>query len=225
MDIIMTTYADPIGIYGGTFDPIHFGHLRSAEEVLAICQLQQIYFIPCKTPVHKKDAVATEHDRLAMLMLATEQVLHLTISDIEIKRNTPSYTIDTLKEFNNQFKDTPLCLLLGSDSFMQLPTWHHWKEIIEKCHIIIMKRPGFPLELSTELESFLANHLADDISELHENLSGKIYYQSITEMCISSTQIRAQINAGFSAHYLLPDNVLTYIEQKKLYRNVLTNSQ
>ncbi len=219
----MTTHAKPIGLYGGTFDPIHLGHLRSAVEILAICQLQQIHFIPCKNPVHKEGAIASDRDRFSMLMLATDNCSDLVVSDCELKRDTPSYTIDTLKEFKQKFTDTPLCLLVGSDTFMQLPTWHQWKKIIDISHIIIMKRPGFSLELSTELEDFLANHLADDITELHDNLSGKIYYQSVTEMDISSTQIRAQINAGITPRFLVPENILAYIERKQLYNDSTTS--
>ena len=119
----------PIGIYGGTFDPIHLGHLNSALEAQRILDLDSVHFVPCKTPVHKESNVASAKQRYAMLMLATESVPEFKISDCEIVRDGPSYIVDTLTEYRSKYPTQPLCLMLGTDAYMQLSTWNRWQNL------------------------------------------------------------------------------------------------
>lgn len=209
----------PIGIFGGTFDPVHFGHLRSALDIQQILDFHEVRFIPCKLPVHKEANIATAQQRYAMLLLATENVPSFVVDDCEIMREGPSYMFDTLCALKANYPNRPLCLMLGTDAFMQLPTWHRWKQLLDYAHIVIMQRPGTRLHCEPALEHLMGNCLADDISELHEAAFGKIYFQLITEMAISATQIRAQMQAGLKPHFLLPANVLHFIQQNKLYQN------
>lgn len=206
---------------GGAFDPVHLGHLHSAWEIMQIVKLSQIQFIPCKQSVHKSPAAATPEQRYAMLQLATEPIPTFIVNDCEIIRDTQSYMIDTLIHLRRQYAEQSLSLLMGTDTFMSLPTWHRWQELLDYAHLIIMQRPGYPLTPSNQLKHLLIKHLANDVHQLHSLRHGKIYIQSITELNISSTQIRIQLGIHSPPHFLIPENVLAYIQQHQLYQSRL----
>ena len=145
----------PIGIMGGTFDPVHFGHLHSALELLRIFNFEYIEFIPCKSPVHKQLANAKAQHRYAMLLLATEVMPQFLVNDCEITRDSPSYMVETLQTLRLKYPNRPLCLLLGTDAFMSLPTWHRYEKILELAHIVILQRPGYNLAPDTKLKNYL----------------------------------------------------------------------
>ena len=216
----MSNSIKPIGILGGTFDPIHHGHLRIALELYQQLDLQQIRFIPCQQPVLDKTTQATTTQRVAMLKLAINNQKEFVLDKRELKRSTPSYTIETLISLREEFYNVPLCLIMGSDSFLQLPRWHRWQELITLAHIVIIPRPEYLLNdrQAEVIKNFLIKHKIDNPLLLHEKLSGYIYTADFHPLAISSTYIRQQINNGLNPAYLLPEEVLHYIWREKIYQ-------
>jgi nicotinate-nucleotide adenylyltransferase len=207
----------PIGIFGGTFDPIHFGHLRPALELLEQLPLAEIRFIPCRRPPHRQAPVASPKQRLAMLQLAIAGEPRFMIDEREFARPGPSYMIDTLASLRAEKGSVPLCLILGTDAFRGLPKWRRWVELIELAHLLIMKRPGEPLPQEGELRHFLEARRICDPVQLKQQSMGLILPLEITQLEISATRIRNLIGAGYSARYLCPDATWDYIETKRLY--------
>jgi len=211
-----------IGILGGTFNPIHFGHLRIAEEIAENLNLDEMRFIPSANPPHKPAPQISAQHRAAMVQLAIKNNSKFLCDARELSRTGASYTIDTLtnlrEEFGNQLS---LSLIIGTDAFMHLDTWHRWQEIIQFAHIILVKRPEpeTPQKpLSSSLEHFLRDHYTEDAALINQHPAGFISMQSVTALAISSTDIRERLNNKKSARYLLPQNVLEYIENHQLYR-------
>ncbi len=206
-----------IGILGGTFDPIHFGHLRMALELCEVLDLTKVHIVPCSRPVHRKFPIATPEQRLAMVEQAVAEEPALIADPREINRSEPSYTIDTLLEMRAEFPGIPLCLMLGIDSFLGFTSWHKWKEILQQAHIIVAHRPQFQLPETGIIAELLQQRLQTEISYLHENMAGGILVRPITPLDISATDIRKQIAMGKNPRYLLPDKVYDYIIQQGIY--------
>lgn len=206
-----------IGILGGTFDPIHFGHLRMALELYQALDLAKVHIIPCYRPVHRKTPVATPEQRLAMVEKAIANESALIADPREIKRKTPSYTIETLREMRGEFPGKPLCLILGIDSFLGFTSWHEWQEILTHAHLIIAHRPQFLLPTTGIIADIIKSHQQEEVSFIHENLSGGIFVRPITSLDISATDIRKQIANGKNPRYLLPDQVFDYIKLHHTY--------
>lgn len=211
----------PIGIFGGTFDPVHYGHLRPALELREQLAMQRMLMLPCAVPPHRPQPQASSEQRLAMLRLAVDGEPALEIDERELKRSGPSYMVDTLGSLRDEFGDTPLCLCLGVDAFLGLPAWHRWQSLLELAHIVVAHRPGWRLDrqtLSAELIDMLATHQQQDAMVTAASSAGAIVLQPVTQLAISATDIRTHIGAGRSVRYLLPDEVWQYIQQQKLYR-------
>ncbi len=206
-----------IGIMGGTFDPIHFGHLRTALELKQILGLEGVRLVPCKDPVHKDQTFGSAMDRLGMLHLAIANTPGLDVDDTEIRRHTPSYTIDTLESTRDTLPEASLCLIMGSDSFESLPTWKRWQHLLDLAHIIVVMRPGHTFSPSTEIKQLLVERQLADPQGLRELTSGYIYLQAISALDISATTIRNQIATGYDPRFLLPNSVLDYINEHQLY--------
>ncbi len=213
-----------IGLLGGTFDPIHFGHLRMAQELIEALNLDTVKFIPAATPPHKaRPAVAPAH-RSAMLQLAIANNTGFEFDGRELLRDGPSYSIDTLRSLRSELNaHDSLVLFIGSDAFSQFNTWHHWQDIISLCHIALVQRPGQakPDGLNEELLSFLHDHYTENSLDLVREPAGLITMPAITPLAISSTAIRAQLKNQQAARYLTPDCVLDYIAQHRLYQGAL----
>lgn len=207
----------PIGILGGTFDPIHYGHLRCALELYQQLNLQEVRFIPCHQPVLDKTARATPLQRVTMLKMALADQPHFLLDEREIQRSTPSYTLDTLISLREEFPHTPLCLMIGCDLLHSLERWHRWHELLTFAHLIVMTRPNSTLPLKGTIAEFIHNHQINDIKQLQQQLSGYLLLVNIPMLDISATFIRHQLAAALSPRYLLPDAVLQYIQQEKLY--------
>lgn len=208
-----------IGVFGGTFDPVHFGHLRPALEVLQTLRLQEMRFIPCGQPPHRTMPFARGTDRLAMLRLAIAGQAGFKVDDRELRREGPSYMVDTLTSLQQETGES-LCLLLGMDAFAQLPTWHRWQEILSRCHIAVMQRPGTTrehLQQNEPLREVLQQHVVTTSGELHAQAAGKIFFQDVTLLEISATAIRQAMQRGESVRYLLPTTVYDYMQQRHLY--------
>lgn len=206
-----------VGLLGGTFDPIHNGHLRMALELYENLDLARVHIIPCHQPVHRKLPTASPMQRLEMIQCAIANEPALCADDREIRRGTPSYAIDTLLEMRAEMPNIPLCLLVGIDAFLGLPSWHRWDEIFNEAHIIVAHRPQYHLPATGIIADLLKKRLHTDISFIHENLSGGILLRPITQLEISATDIRKLIAMGKNPRYLLPDGVYDYIKQHGTY--------
>ena len=209
----------PIGILGGTFDPIHYGHLRPALDLLEELELAEVRFIPCRIPAHRGTPLITAEQRLALARLATVGQPGFVTDDRELRRDGLSYLFDTLASLREELGDSiPLCLILGTDAFRELHTWHRWQELPKLAHIVVMQRPGLLKPLVPILEAFTTPRVVYDRFALRQKPAGGILFQSVTQLGISATQIRALLARGQSPRYLLPDAVLASIHAQALYQ-------
>lgn len=207
-----------IGILGGTFDPVHFGHLRSALDIAQDLDLASVHLMPNNTPPHKKQARASNRQRLTMLEIATKNCDKLHIDARELATGGMSYSVLAMAALRSELPDTPLCFLMGMDSLLTLTTWHRWQELLSLCHIIVSQRPGWPLPQTGDVAALIARHRCHDYGELAQQLAGKIVIYQAHPLAISSSQIRALIHHKKSPQFLLPDDVIGYINQQQLYR-------
>jgi nicotinate-nucleotide adenylyltransferase len=208
--------SEAIGILGGTFDPIHFGHLRSALEVCEQLNLAHVRLIPSARPPHRNQPHATPQQRLMMLHLAMKNADSFIVDDRELQRDGISYSVDTLISLRQDFPDNPLFLLLGTDAFLGIQTWHKWQDLLELAHIVVIRRPDETLAMPMELNTWYQQHLA--MADDAKSLAGKIWPVTVTQLAISATAIRATVLEGKSPQFLLPDAVIQLISQLGLYR-------
>lgn len=209
-----------IGIYGGTFDPIHYGHLRTALEVKEAAGLEEIRFIPCRIPPHRGVPGATPDQRLAMLRAAlVDAEPGFRIDTRELERPGPSYMVETLESLRSEIGSRPLCLIVGLDAFRGLPRWHRWRELFDLAHILVMQRPGPETDLPEPMRDLLRTRAVDSPAALRSRASGLVHLIPVTLLDISATRIRSAIGAGTSARYLTPDSVLELIRSLGLYRS------
>lgn len=203
-----------IGIYGGTFDPIHFGHLRPLLEAAQHLNLAQIRFIPCFQTVHKNQPTVSAEQRCEMVRLAIANQPLFKLDLIEIERGGSSYMVDTLRDLKTRFEDESLVLIMGTDAFAKFTSWHLWQEIPQLANILILHRPG-------ELISFVGNEAQlwqQQSVESFSEKNGQLMELPVTQLDISSTQIRTLLMSGDSADYLVPEEVANYISEQKLYQ-------
>ncbi|MGH8618709.1 MAG: nicotinate-nucleotide adenylyltransferase [Burkholderiales bacterium] len=214
----------PLGILGGTFDPIHYGHLRLAEELAEALKLAEVRLIPAGTPPHRAAPATAAQHRLAMAVLAILGNPRLAVDAREVRRSGPGYTIDTLTELRaEEGAQRPLVLLLGADAFLELATWHRWHELFGLAHIVIAHRPGFPTEtwpdrMPQPLAREYEKRLLKQALNIYTKPFGGIAALPIAALDISATMIRRALADGESPRYLLPDPVLDYIRANNLYR-------
>jgi len=216
-----------IGIFGGTFDPVHFGHLRPALDVKQALGLDEMRMIPSFKPPHRIQPVANPGQRLTMLRAAVGDEPDLQIDNCEMLREGESFMVDTLTCLRDESGDEPLCLVLGVDAFLKLDEWHRWREIPELAHIVVTHRPGWQLDMnaaSPELQALWRERQVTDSAALAAHPAGGIILQAVTSLEISATQIRALVAAGKSPRYLLPDKVWNLIRMHGLYGFSATNN-
>lgn len=200
-----------IGINGGTFDPIHFGHLRPALEVLEACQLDQMRFIPCRQPVHRDCPQVSAQDRLEMVRRAIAPVPEFILDPREMERDGPSYMVDTLASLHADFPKATLVLMMGQDAFAAFDRWHQWREILQRAAVVVTQRPEAPGSVPDPLRAYLFEGPLDQLT------AGQVGFLAVTQLAISATDIRRRLQAGKRVNYLLPQTVLDYIEHKGLY--------
>jgi nicotinate-nucleotide adenylyltransferase len=208
---------EPIALMGGTFDPIHYGHLRCAEEVRLKLGLDTLYLLPAGNPVHRATPQASKAQRLDMLRLAQAEFPALAIDQRELDREGPSYMFDTLQEIRSQWPEKPLLLLLGQDSANDLHTWHRWQELFTLAHIIILSRPGSSTEYRQELEKQIKKRQVDEPGALAEQKAGSILPVRVAAIDICATTIKSMIRLGRSPDAMLPELVMAYIRDNGLY--------
>lgn len=204
---------------GGTFDPIHHGHLRSAVDILDYFRFKTLRLIPCYQPVHKGQPSVSAAQRLHMVELGIAADQRLTVDAREILREGPSYSIDTLIELRQELgPDEPLIMVVGMDSFLSLPTWGRWQELLDVAHVLVISRPGWEPDLISTLAAFYEKHRAESPAELQCAPSGKIWMESFTPLAISSSQVRNLCRKNASIAYLVPETIQRFIEAHSLYK-------
>jgi nicotinate-nucleotide adenylyltransferase len=212
-----------LGVFGGTFDPVHYGHLRAASDVREALDLGELRLVPARDPPHRGTPSASAAHRVAMLELALAEFPQLALDTREIDRIGKSYTVDTLRELRSEQPDRPLVLVVGVDTFAGLPQWHRWRELSELAHIAVVTRPGTRVEdaLHGPLAGLWQNRYRKDKVQLETALAGAIFTVSVTPQPISATGIRAALAQGrkgiAKVRGLLPAAVLTYIDHHQLY--------
>ena len=207
-----------IGVLGGTFDPVHIGHLRGALEVAESLALDELRLTPSARPPHRGTPQVSAKDRLAMVKCAVAGVPPLVVDARELQRDKPSYTIDTLELMRAELAaPDQVFLLLGWDAFCGLPTWHRWEELLQHCHILVLQRPDADSEPPDALRNLLAARSVSDPLAL-TGPNGNIAFVWQTPLAVSATQIRQLLASGKSVRFLVPDAVLAYIDAHGLYR-------
>jgi nicotinate-nucleotide adenylyltransferase len=207
----------PVGLFGGTFDPIHFGHLRAAFELTELLDLERVLFIPAADPPHRGRPLADAQTRLAMVLAAVEDEESFDVDDRELHRPGPSYTVLTLEELRREHGDTPLVLMLGMDAFLGLPTWHRWRELLDLAHVAVAHRPGAIVPSSGELGRLISRCRARHRSEIAAAPAGRIFVHPGTQLDISSTDLRQALLAGRDPRYLMPEAVRRMINATGIY--------
>lgn len=229
----LTSDIHGIGIFGGTFDPIHIGHLRTAVELRKVLGLHEMRLITSATPPHRIQPQASAEHRMAMLHLALSHssecseveliesgsiAPELVADDRELHRKGPSYTLDTLTEIRAEIgTKIPLYLCIGMDALVNLNQWHRWRELTDVAHIVVTARPGWHLPKSGEVLEFVRAHRATSTEQLQETPAGKILIMEMTLLPVSATGIRQALQRKDSIRYLVPDQVIDYIRQHQLY--------
>jgi len=208
-----------IGIFGGTYDPVHFGHLRAATEVKEKLQLEDFRLLPAGNPPLRDNIFATAEHRLAMLRLALSDYPDLVVDDREVRRAGLSYMVDTLSEIRAEEGDLPLLLIIGQDAANRLDQWHEWRRLFDLAHLVIMRRPQSVYEYSDELLEQVQPRMVSSPRALSGAPGGLVLPLELTQLAISSTDIRRRMRAGLSPRFLMPQAVIDYIQEHQLYQD------
>ncbi len=208
-----------IGVFGGTFDPVHYGHLRPALEIYQALSLQELRFIPCGEPPHRQKPQAAPLQRLMMVRAAIADQPGFVVDERELQREGPSYMVETLTSLRYEVGETPLCLILGLDAFLGLESWHRWQALLDYAHLVVTHRPGWSLRdlrRGSILEKLVKERVAN-AGKLPGRSAGLIYFQSVTQLDISASGIRQLLAEGRDIRYLLPDAVYELIRMQHIY--------
>lgn len=206
-----------IGVFGGMFDPIHYGHLRTAFELLHGLGLDEMRFVPCGDPPHRDAPVSSAQLRLRMVEAAVDGRAGFVADARELERAGPSYTFDTLTSLRGEMPDDALCLIVGMDAFLSLPSWHRAGELFELAHVVVAHRPGWEAPRDGEVGRLLARHGTSDASALGESPAGRIHVEPVTQLEVSSSELRKSIRAGLQPTFLMPDSVGDIIRESGCY--------
>jgi len=208
---------EPLALFGGTFDPVHYGHLRCAEEARQKLNLARLTLLPSGTPPHRRAPQASVKQRLEMLSLALQEFPRLEIDDREARRSGPSYMVDTLQELRQECPRRPLLLLLGQDAASGLHSWHQWEQLFELAHLVIMNRPGMKPEYRQDLSKQMERRLSAELEPLINSTAGRVLNLQVSPLDISATTIKSIIRLGRTPGSMLPAAVLRYINENQLY--------
>ncbi len=209
----------PVGVFGGTFDPVHHGHLRSALELAERLQLEQLRLMPVAVPPHRDVPACSAEHRAAMVALAVAAEPRLSCDPRELQRDGSSFTIDSLIAIRAELgAEHSLCLVMGCDAVLEIATWHRWRELLDWAHVAVIARPGWQFPRSGPVADWLRTHRLAGVGELQQQPAGGILVEELRPLAISSTEIRRLLAEGRSVRYLLPESVLDYIQSHNLYR-------
>lgn len=207
-----------IAILGGSFDPVHIGHLRVAIEVRDRLQPEQVRLIPCGQPPHRSNFFATADQRLQMLECAVSREQGLSVDDRELRLSRISYTVSTLSDLRRELGDDPIGLIVGADAFQQLNTWFEWTCLFELAHIIVVHRPGYTLTDNPEVTGYTSQRKVESLHQLKRQSSGLVLFLEIPALDVSSTRVRQMVLKGRSIRYLVPDLVYDWIQEHQIYQ-------
>jgi len=207
----------PIGVFGGTFDPIHYGHLRTAFEMLQALEFGEVRFIPCGDPPHRGMTFADAELRFRMVDAAITGQEGFASDDRELRRDGPSYSIDTLIDLRKEFPGRSLGLIIGMDAFLGLPRWHRWDEILSVAHIVVAQRPGWKAPDMGPLGDLITENGTHRVDDLHEATHGRVHIHAVTQLEIASTEVRQLVAAGRDPRFLMPDAVRDVIKETGIY--------
>jgi nicotinate-nucleotide adenylyltransferase len=203
-----------IGILGGTFDPIHYGHLRPAAELMTRLGLEQLRFIPNRVPPHREPPWLDSDTRRRLVQAAIADYPGFVLDDRELRREGPSYMVDTLAELHRELPEHTLCLIMGTDAFVHFTQWHRWQAILELCHLIVMTRPGAELPDVSDQQPLVASRITRDARALGDSHHGQILLQSVSPVDVSATLIRQRLGRGENIADLVPDSIREQLETK-----------
>ncbi|EJD6376943.1 MULTISPECIES: nicotinate-nucleotide adenylyltransferase [Providencia] len=209
-----------LALFGGTFDPIHFGHLRPVQALAQQVGLEKVILLPNHVPPHRPQPEATPSQRLEMVRLAIQDNPLFAIDTRELAKNSPSYTIETLAELRQEIgPEKPLAFIIGQDSLLSINKWYGWDRILDNCHLLVCSRPGYATQFSDPImQNWLLEHQTTDPIALNQTANGYIFIGDTPLVNISATEIREKLSSGDSCHELIPDAVLQYIHQQHLYQ-------
>ena len=207
-----------LGIFGGTFDPIHYGHLRTAFEMLEVLDFDEVTLVPSGDPPHRGRTFADAEQRLAMVRVAVQGQPGFSVDDCELRRDGPSYTFDTLTTIREERPDVAVGLIVGMDAFLGLTSWYRWSEILDLAHLVVAHRPGWHIPDTGDLGELIATHGTTDAADLHNNTHGRVFVHAVTQLEIASTEIRELIAAGRDPRFLMPAAVRDVILESGCYK-------
>ncbi len=211
-----------IGIFGGTFDPVHYGHIKPALSIKQALNLTQLRFIPNRIPPHREAPWLSVEQRLALLKTALQDYTDIRIDERELSRDGQSFMVDTLRSLQHDFPDETLCLIIGMDAFIGLNSWHQWRSLFDLCHLVVTTRPGFDqntmaAQMMPDDYQFLSERITQDINEIRSKATGKILLKSVPQLDISSTRIRAKLLAGEDVSDWMPK--AAYLQLRGFIKN------
>jgi len=206
-----------IGLFGGTFDPVHLGHLHAAELLLDEFSLSEIFFIPAYQPVHRDQPLATSDQRLEMLQLCLSGSEHLSLDRREVNRGGASYALYTLQEYRSDYPEDELFFIIGTDAFNAIDNWHEWQSLFDYCHFIVLPRPGFKLQYSSAVQSHIDSLAADEHRDDVVPKTGQVLLSKKAMLELSATQVRTAIQNKQNIAALISEKVAQYIEDHNIY--------
>jgi len=208
-----------IALFGGTFNPVHFGHLRMALELKEVLGFDEMRLLPSHQPAHREEPGVSASARRDMLALAIEHCPELSLDERELNREGPTYTVDTLEELRRELgTEVSISFCMGLDSLLSLPSWHRWEALLELAHLVVVTRPGWQIPWEGEVAELLATHRGEQ-AQLRSEPAGRVLIREQTLLPISATGVRKLIHSGRSAQFLLPERVHNYIQTHQLYRS------
>ena len=207
-----------IAVLGGTFDPVHYGHIRSAQAIRRVLSFAEVRLIPSFQPPHRQMPQCSAEHRLAMLRIAVDKLDGIAADDREISRRGPSYTVETLASLRAEVGAVPVAFVMGMDAFGLLSEWYQWRTITELAHIVVLQRPGHPIDLHDEMSRWVAERKSSNINDLRDNKAGCVAFLELAQIPVSSTEIRDVLHRGEVPQDKLPQAVITYIKYHGLYQ-------
>jgi nicotinate-nucleotide adenylyltransferase len=208
---------EPVALLGGTFDPVHYGHLRCAEEARLKLGLKTLFLLPAGIPPHRDKPRTTTRQRLDMLELAQREFPSLKIDERETRRSGPSYMVDTLRELREEFSQNPLLLLIGQDAANLLHTWSRWQQLFSLAHIVILTRPFARMEYRRQVADQIQRRLLADPQKLLSSKAGGVLQLEVASIDVSATQIKSAVRRGGALESFMPKTVIDYIHENRLY--------